>query len=130
MNPKTTPETAGPKVRQIGPYSRLHTLAKLDRRTRQSRLMETTRAELTEHVGGKPSVTQRALIDRAAVLALRLAMMDAQTGPDGAMSEKNAREYLCWHNAYVRTLASLGAQSAAPPVQSLAEYISSRRPAA
>ena len=49
-------------------------------------------AELTRHVGGRPSAVQRLLIERAAKLHLRLALMDAQTEPGGGMSEKNARE--------------------------------------
>lgn len=86
-------------------------------------------SELTRHVGGAPSVVQQRLIHRAAVLALRLAMMDAKA-PDGAMSERDAREYLCWHNAYVRTLRQLGLNSAAQKGPDLASYLAGKAAAA
>ena len=40
---------------QIGPHSRPHMLAKIDGRTKESRLMAAARAELTAHVGGNPN---------------------------------------------------------------------------
>jgi hypothetical protein len=41
-------------------------LAKIDGRTKESRLMAAARAELTRHVGGSPSSVQKALIERLA----------------------------------------------------------------
>jgi hypothetical protein len=81
--------------------------------------------ELTAHCGGHPSAVQRRIIQRAAVLHLRLSLLDARTGPDGEMSEAVAREYLCWNNAYIRTLNSLGLKAAAPTA-SLTDYLSAR----
>lgn len=114
-----------PKIRKVGPYSRIRGgIKRLDKRTKAARHIAAVKAALVQHVGGHPSVTQAALIDRAAVLSLRLALMDAQTGPDGAMSEKNAREYLCWSNAYTRLMGQLGpgvgSVAAAP---TLADYL-------
>ncbi len=68
--------------------------------------------ELTTHCGGNPSAVQRRLIQRAAMLHLRLALMDEHIELDGRMTERNAREYLCWNNAYVRTLRTLGLKAA------------------
>ena len=56
----------------VGPYSKPATLAKLDGRTREARLMRDTRAALTRHVGGSPSATQRMLVERAATLSLHV----------------------------------------------------------
>ncbi len=98
-------------MRSIGPYSRNKTLARLDGRRSEAKFMKETVEELTAHLGGKVSVVQRRLIERAAVLALRLQLMDAKN-PDGEMTEKNAREYMCWNNAYVRLLTALGVQPA------------------
>lgn len=64
------------KVRVVGAYSRPFTLAKLDGRTREAALMRRVRAELTAYVGGSPTFPQRSLIDRAAILALRMAQID------------------------------------------------------
>lgn len=118
--PKHTPSKP-----PIGPYSRPHALAKLDGRRREARLMQEARAELVQHLGGSPSAVQRRLIDRAAILALRLAMMDAKA-PDGNLTERDAREYLCWNNAYVRTLGQLGLKAAPPPAPTLAEHLARR----
>ncbi len=97
---------------RIGPHSRRLALGKIDGRRREAKLMREIVEELTQHVGGRPSAVQRRLIERAAVLHLRLILMDEQMVPTGGMSEKNAREYLCWHNGYVRTLRQLGLQGA------------------
>jgi hypothetical protein len=99
--------------RTVGPHSRRVHLGMIDGRRREAKLMAALVADLTAHVGGRPSAVQRALIHRAAALHLRLTLMDAQTEPGGGMSEKNAREYLCWSNAYARLLGQLG-MAAAP----------------
>ena len=80
--------------------------------------------ELTKHCGGSPSAVQRQLIQRAAILHLRLALMDERTEPDGSMTEKCAREYLCWSNAYCRTIRLLGLKGPAERGPSLAEILS------
>jgi hypothetical protein len=58
---------------QIAPCSSSVALAKLDQRTKDARLIRETRAV---HVGGNPSVTQRALIEQLVQIKLRLAVMD------------------------------------------------------
>jgi hypothetical protein len=64
----------------MGPYSRA-----IDRgglgglisgRSREGRFLRTYEAMLTEHIGGRPSVVQRAMICRAARMALHLELMD------------------------------------------------------
>ncbi len=115
----------------IGPHSRPAILAKLDQRTREARLVRETRADLTAHVGGKPSATQRALIERAAQLTLQVWLFDrkaALTG--GTMTERDSRQYLAWSNTLVRTLKQLGTKGAADRPPSLAEHIASRTRAA
>jgi len=116
--------TALTKTRRIGAYSRPTALAKLDGRTREAALLRTTREALVAHVGGQPSAVQSVLIERAAILALRLAVMDAKA-PGGALTERDAREYLCWHNAYVRTLRELGIKGVPERGPTLAEVLAS-----
>ena len=105
----------------IGPYSRPDRLAKLDRRTRESRLMQSVVRDLTKHVGGKPSATQSALIERAAMLTLHLALMDARLAERGdGPSERDSRQYLAWSNSLSRLLRDLGpaiAPNAAPDLR-------------
>ena len=92
---------------RIGPNSRASSLAKVDGRTREAHLLRQVRSELTAHVGGKPSATQRMLIERAAVLALRVGMLDRKIMDDG-MAEHASRTYLAWSNSLTRTLRELG----------------------
>jgi hypothetical protein len=112
-----------PNARPLGPYSRPTVLAKRDQRTREARLLREARAELTAHVGGNPSATQRALIDQAAQLRLRLACMDRKFAESGAFTEHDSRTYLAWSNSYTRALAQLGMKSAEAKGMSLTERL-------
>ena len=99
-------------VAQIGPYSRPHMLAKLDQRTKEARLLATTRAALTRHVGGSPSHVERAVIERAARLTLWCEVMDRAALEDGSMSERLSRSYLAAQNALRLCLRELGLKAA------------------
>lgn len=95
--------------RKIGPYSGSLALAKIDGRRKESKLLERVRSELIQHVGGNPTATQRAMIDRAAWLSLHIALMDARAIEEGsALSERDSRQYLAWSNSLTRTLRELG----------------------
>ena len=87
-------------------------LAKLDRRTKEARLLEAARASLTRHVGGAPNDIQRVLIERASRLMVYIETMDAQALEDGTMSERNSRQYLAWTNSLRLTLRELGLKAA------------------
>ena len=114
---------------QIGPYSRPATLAKLDGRTRESRLMQTARAELSAHVGGKPSAVQRRLIDRACMSGPALGDDGRQGAGRRFVRKRCARvsvleQRLCphparaghaWRRRRVPTLAELFSRPAAAP---------------
>jgi hypothetical protein len=107
------------KIRRIGPHSRPHVLAKLDQRTREARYLRETVAALTEHVG-TPTVVQRMLIQRAAALSLKLALLDAEP----TLSEHDMRAYSAWQNHLRLTLRELGATTPAQAEpQSLAELV-------
>jgi hypothetical protein len=111
------------KVRQIGSYCRPVTLAKLDGRTREAALMRQVRADLTAHVGGSPSAIQRALIERAVVLSLRVAQIDAAIVAGKALTLHDANFALAWNNALRRTLVALGLQPAAAPAPTLEDTL-------
>jgi hypothetical protein len=116
-------------TRRIGSHCAPHILAKLDGRTREARLMREARAELTAHVGGKPSATQRALIEQAAQLRLRIATMDRRYAETGEMTAHDSRTYLAWANSYSRLLRQLGLKGAPAPVMTLAEHLAARHAA-
>src|ERR1700735_4999748 len=69
------------------------------------------------HCGGSPSATQRMIIDPAAMLTLRLHLMDRQVVQNEVMSERNGRKHLAWSAALTRLLRQLGLEGAAdkPP---------------
>lgn len=118
-------------MREIGPHSRPNVLAKLDGRRREARLMQTVREEFTEHVGGNPTATQRALIERAAWLTLHVSLMDQkllEQGEGATLSERDGRQYLAWSNSLTRTIRELGIKpGSGQPRQSLADRIASRK---
>jgi hypothetical protein len=108
---------------QIGARNRPLALAKLDQRTREARLLRETVRDLTRHVGGHPSATQRALIERAAWLGLHVAQLDAKAVVNGDMTDHSARQYLAWSNSLTRTLRQLGLKGPAERALTLAEVI-------
>jgi hypothetical protein len=113
-----------PVMPKLGPHSRPDKLQVIDGRRAEAKLMKRVREELVAHCGGAPSSTQQILINRAAALSLRLHLMDREAAASGGLSEKNGREYLCWNNALVRLLRSLGLDSAASrqdPFETLAD---------
>jgi hypothetical protein len=74
--------------------------------------MRDVRAELTAHVGGRPTATQAVLIEQAAQLGLRIATLDRQFAETGAMTEHDCRTYLAWANSYSRLMGRLDLASA------------------
>ncbi|AQU89401.1 hypothetical protein B0W47_17795 (plasmid) [Komagataeibacter nataicola] len=117
-------------MRKIKPYSSSDSLRKLDGRSKEARLLRKVRAELTAHIGGRPTITQKALIERAAWMTLHLGMMDRKMLGD-VPSERDARQYLAWSNTLTRAIAQLGVRDTSernrPP--SLDELLASRRAA-
>lgn len=95
-------------MRRIGPYSRRGVLDKLDRRSAEARFIREVRAELALHVGGKPSATQRAMIDRAAWLRLHIRLMDNRTAEGRELTELDSRTYLAWVNSLRLMMEALG----------------------
>jgi hypothetical protein len=108
---------------RIGPHSRPDKLQIVDGRRAEAQLMHRVRAELIQHLGGKPSATQRILIDRAAALSLRLHLMDREAARSGEMSERNGRQYLAWSNSLTRIMSQIGLEGTAEREQSLTEYL-------
>jgi len=99
----------------------------VDGRRREAKLMVQCRAELTAHVGGAPSATQRAMIEQAAQLSLRLALMDQHFAETVEMTEHDSRCYLAWSNSLTRLMARLGTKSAANAPRSLQQHLAARQ---
>jgi hypothetical protein len=91
--------------------------------------MSEHRKDLVAHCGGAPSAVQRALIERAVALYLRLHLMDRETLRSAGMTERNGREYLAWNNAYGRTVRQLGIKAVAVKATTLSEHVAARQAA-
>lgn len=89
--------------------------------------MKRVRDELTDHLGGRPSVTQRLLIERVAILIFRLDMLDRQMLDGVTMEEHTRRAYLAWHNSVSRSLRHLGLTGAPAKAPSLADYLANKQ---
>lgn len=97
-----------PVARKIGAHSRLHRLVKVDRRTKEGRLLDAVRLELLEHIGSRPTPLQRLLIQRACVLSLRLAQIDRKIFEEREFSVIDNNQAIAWQNALTRCLVALG----------------------
>jgi hypothetical protein len=82
-------------------------LVRVDRRTREGRLLEQTRAALTAQLGGEPDYPTLNLIERACWLTLQLTKLNARiaTGTD---EPADAQRYMALGNALQRAYAALG----------------------
>jgi hypothetical protein len=118
------------KTRSIGSNSRPVALAKLDGRTKEAALMRRVRADLIAHVGGLPTVTQRLLIERAVVLSLRVAQIDAKILAGESLTLHDSNFALAWNNALRRTLVALGIEPARSrpldPMEAIRRHVAAR----
>lgn len=88
--------------------------------------MRDVRAELVAHVGGNPTATQKALIERAVWLSLHVAQLDAKAAEGRGLTEHDSRTYLAWSNSLTRTLAQIGLKKTLPNTPKLSDYMSGR----
>jgi hypothetical protein len=118
----------------MGPYSRAIDRGALggfiSGRSREGRFLRTYEAALTEHIGGHPSVVQKAMICRAARMALHLELMDERSLFQGhPLTQHDYTHYCSWSNSLTRTLARLGLQpAAADKAPNLSDYLSGKYP--
>ena len=83
--------------------------------------MRSVRDELTRQIGN-PSPAQKALIERAAWLSLRMAQLDARM-LNGGFTDFDSKQYLAWSNGLTRLLRSLGLKGGAQHAVDLAEVL-------
>jgi hypothetical protein len=91
----------------------LQTAIRLDRRTIIGREATAFRAGLVRHVGSSPSETQKAMINLAVQLRMRLLAMDASFTDRGDHSAHDSKQYLAWANSLSRIMVRLGLEPAA-----------------
>jgi hypothetical protein len=114
-----------------GPHSRVlnrGAVGSLDGNSREAKFIKAFEQSLVQHVGGSPTAVQRALITRAARLAVHLELWDELTIPQGgACTAASHNHYLAWSNALGRTLARLGLGAPAASQMTLAEAMAEAR---
>jgi hypothetical protein len=117
-------------TRPVGQHSRPDRWQKLDGRTREARQLRAVVADLTAHVGGSPSATEKLLIDRLARVYLRLALFD-QKLEAGTFTDHDGRVYGALHTAIRLMTRQLGMKPAGAkpedPMAALRAHIDSRR---
>jgi hypothetical protein len=111
------------KVRKITVHSGATTLVKLDQRTKEAQLMRQVRADLTAHVGGRPSYAQRILIHQAAVLTLRCSQIEAMILEGAVLTQHDNSHALAWANSLRRCVTALGLDGAASGKPSLDDHL-------
>lgn len=97
-------------------------IPRLDKRSAEYKLMETFRQELTDHVGGQPSATQKALIQMACWLRLKIELMDREIASGKEFGDYHTNVYLSWVNSLQRLLSRLGMEPK-PRTADLSDYL-------
>ena len=95
-------------------------------RTGEGKRLREFRAGLIRHLGGSPSFTQQALIDRCVVLQGQLSAMDRKAAAEGGISQHQTKVYLAWDGALRRALIALGLTSSPAPASTSAKLPPSR----
>jgi hypothetical protein len=118
----------GDKRFALGPYSRVIDRGAIggliDGRSREGRFLRAYERQLAEHCGNNPSIVQRALIQRAARLALHLELMDERSlAGDHVFTTHDHNHYVGWSNALARLLSRLGAQPATTPQPTFSDIL-------
>jgi hypothetical protein len=111
---------------RLGPYSRSLRRgvigASLDGRSEAGRYARDLERQLTDHVGGSPSITQRLLIERIIKTGLQLRGLDAKLAAD-TWTDCDARTHGGLVNRERLLLRELGLKPQPAPVPTLAEHL-------
>ena len=106
-------------------------IVRVDRRTREGKLLEQIRAALTAQVGGSPNFVQCAIIERAAFLSVEAAKVNARIAA-GTSTPADLRSYLALTRAIAGLIRSLGLRSTseepAPRERTLSELLDEPAP--
>jgi hypothetical protein len=103
---------------------RRRAFGKLDPRTNETRWFKTYRAELTEYVGGNPTVVQQVLIERAAWLRVRLLAID--TKASFGKSAPSLSKYTVLSSTLARLVSQLAPATAQSNGDPIGSYVRDR----
>ena len=116
----------------LGPHSRAIDRGavggSIDGRSREGRFLRVYEARLIEHVGGSPSIVQKALISRASRLALHLELLDERVFAEHkGLTQHDYQHYCAWSNSLARTLRTLGIEAPSTAADEMPSVRSRRR---
>lgn len=111
------------KRRRVGAYASVGAFREIDGRTKAALFLKRTRDDLTAHVGGSPSATQRLLIERCTILLLRCHQLDERILAGEILTDANNDKYIAYQNAARRCLVSLGLEKPEQPQPSLMDIL-------
>ena len=93
-------------------------IVKVDGRSPEGRILKNARLTLLEFVGPDATPIQRSLIERAAMLELRAAMLDAKI-VNGSFTEYDSKVYNAIVNSISRVYRTLGIERPRPEFSKL-----------
>jgi muconolactone delta-isomerase len=119
-----------PKRRGSDPISRPARLwaGKGKGTSKEGQFIRQLRAALVQHVGGNPTAVERILIERAVMMTVHLARMDAEALASGRMSDYARKQYLAWDGKLRQALRQIG-KGAPERGPSLAQYLAAQKAA-
>ena len=109
------------RAHRIGPYSAPTRIAKVDRRTREGKVMREIAQALRDHVGN-PSVPQEMIIETTAFLWVQINLLAPKVMEGTAQSDHGDRQVLSYINQLKRNLEVLGIASPMQQVPTLGKY--------
>ncbi len=92
---------------EVGPYTKSDARLIADGRSAPARRYRRYVKELTDDHGGSLAVGQRLLIERTAMLLVRLHYLDNRVLQDTEFTQHDNNQYIAWQNAVRRNLVAL-----------------------
>jgi hypothetical protein len=115
--------------RKTGPYSKKLRRGAIrdsvDGRSAEGRFIRDLERQLTDHLGGAPSITEKLLIERLIKTTMQLAALDEKMASDN-WSDHDSRTHNGLVNRQRLLLRELGLKRAAARVPSLTDYLASK----
>jgi hypothetical protein len=84
-------------------------------------------AALTEHIGGRPSITQEILIKRTARLLIMIGQLERRMIESNELGDLGGRQIVALHNALRLSLTALGIERVEQQVPHLSAFLADQR---
>jgi hypothetical protein len=117
---------------KIGPSSRIFArgaIGQLDGRSTEARFLKSVEGELLDHIGPRPTITQRMLVSKTARIMLRLELLEQKELSGNVLSDRDGRVCGALYNQMRLCFRELGLkqQNATPKAPSLQDIAAKHR---